>query len=172
MDTPKLRDLPWYGTGLEGWAECLKQGRVFSAMRRQLSAAEQAVLAPRGIQSLILVPIRIEGGWWGHLEFDDCERERTWTDAEVDSLRALADMLGAAIARQRVQDALLEAKQTLEQRVSERTRELQEQVAAKEKARAELAEAQQELDRGLAGGGHGRGGHRRAAQRRQRAQQR
>ena len=77
--------------------------------------------------------------------FDDCACERTWTDAEVDSLRALADMLGAAIARQRVQDALLEAKQTLEQRVSERTRELQEQVAAKEKARAELAETQQEL---------------------------
>jgi C4-dicarboxylate-specific signal transduction histidine kinase len=60
-------------------------------------------------------------------------------------LRALADMVGAAIARQRAQDALLEAKQTLEQRVTERTQELQEQVAAKEKALAELAEAQQEL---------------------------
>ena len=145
MDTPKLRNLPWYGTGLEGWAECLKQGRVFSAMRRQLSAAEQARLAPRGIQSLILVPIRIEGGWWGHLEFDDCERERTWTEAEADSLRSLADMLGAAIARHHAQDALLEAKQMLEQRVSERTRELREQIAAKELAHTELAEAQQDL---------------------------
>jgi C4-dicarboxylate-specific signal transduction histidine kinase len=54
-------------------------------------------------------------------------------------------MLGAAIARQRAGDALLEAKETLEQRVKERTRELQEQVAAKEKAHAELAEAQQDL---------------------------
>jgi C4-dicarboxylate-specific signal transduction histidine kinase len=118
---------------------------VFSGIVRELSPAVQALLAPQRIQSFILAPIQVEGAWWGDLGFDDCARERTWTDAEVDSLRALADMLGAAIARQRVQNALLEAKQTLEQRVSERTRELQEQVAAKEKARAELAETQQEL---------------------------
>ena len=41
--------------------------------------------------------------------------------------------------------SLLQRDQMLEQRVSERTRELQEQVAAKEKARTELAEAQQDL---------------------------
>jgi signal transduction histidine kinase len=145
IHTPHLQNRPWYGTGLEAWAECLKQGRVFSGIVRELSPAVQALLAPQRIQSFILAPIQVEGAWWGDLGFDDCACERTWTDAEVDSLRALADMLGAAIARQRVQDALLEAKQTLEQRVSERTRELQEQVAAKEKARAELAETQQEL---------------------------
>jgi len=145
IHTPHLQNRPWYGTGLEAWAECLKQGRVFSGIVRELSPAVQALLAPQRIQSFILAPIQVEGAWWGDLGFDDCARERTWTDAEVDSLRALADMLGAAIARQRVQNALLEAKQTLEQRVSERTRELQEQVAAKEKARAELAETQQEL---------------------------
>jgi signal transduction histidine kinase/HAMP domain-containing protein len=141
----KLRDFPWYGTGLEAWAECLKQGRVFSAVVSKLGPVEQALLVPQRIKSIILVPIHIEGVWWGHLGFNDCASERVWTDAEVDSLRALADMLGAAIARQRAQDALIEAKQTLERRVSERTRELEEQVAAKEKAHAELAEAQQEL---------------------------
>jgi signal transduction histidine kinase len=145
VNTPKLRNLPWYGTGLDAWAECLRQGRVFSASLSQLSPVQQAALAPRCTQSLILVPIRIEGVWWGCLGFADCARERTWTEAEVDSLRALGDMLGAAIARQRAQDALLEAKQMLERRVSERTRQLEEQVAAKEKAHAELAEAQQDL---------------------------
>jgi sensor histidine kinase regulating citrate/malate metabolism len=130
IHTPHLQNRPWYGTGLEAWAECLKQGRVFSGIVRELSPAVQALLAPQRIQSFILAPIQVEGAWWGDLGFDDCACERTWTDAEVDSLRALADMLGAAIARQRVQDALLEAKQTLEQRVSERTRELQDQVAA------------------------------------------
>jgi signal transduction histidine kinase/HAMP domain-containing protein len=144
-NTPELQNIPWRLPGLEALAECLKQRRVFSSIARELSPAQQALLAGRRVQSLILVPIWIENAWWGHLGFDDCAHERTWTDAEVDSLRALADMLGAAIARQRVQDALIEAKKTLEQRVSERTRELEEQVAAKEKARAELAAAQQEL---------------------------
>ncbi len=145
LDAPKRLNLPCYGAGLEAWSDCLKQGHVFSGVISDLGPAAQELMVPLRIKSIILVPIRIQGVWWGQLGFNDCLRERTWTDAEVDCLRALADMLGAAIARQRVQDALLEAKQTLEQRVSERTRELEEQVAAKEKARNELAEAQHEL---------------------------
>ncbi len=144
-DSSKLQNIPWDGAGLDAWATCLKQGRVFSGIARELSSAQQALLAEQRIQSLILVPIQIEGVWWGYLRFDDCANERIWTDAEVDSLRALADMVAAAIARQRAQDGLLEAKQTLEQRVSERTQELREQVVAKEKAHAKLAEMQQEL---------------------------
>jgi signal transduction histidine kinase len=145
LELPKRENFPCYGAGLETWADCLKQGRVFCAIVSELSAAEQAMLAPQRLKSIIMVPIRIEGAWWGQLGFGDCVRKRIWTDPEVDSLRALADMLGTAIARQRAQNALIEAKQTLEHRVKERTRELEEQVAAKERARAELAEAQQEL---------------------------
>lgn len=144
-NTTPRQSFPWNGVGAKAWAESLKEGKVICAIVRELSPEARALLVPHKIQSLILVPIRIERAWWGHLEFDDCTRERIWTVAEVDCLRALADMVGAAIARQRVQDALLEAKQTLEQRVTARTQELQEQVAAKEKALAELAAAQQEL---------------------------
>jgi C4-dicarboxylate-specific signal transduction histidine kinase len=60
-------------------------------------------------------------------------------------LRAVADMFGASIARHRVQQALVEAKQTLEHRVVERTRELREQIEAKDRAHADLAAAQQRL---------------------------
>jgi signal transduction histidine kinase len=63
-----------------------------------------------------------------------------------DELGSLADsansMTEALLRRDRI---LVEANETLEQRVSERTRELREQVAAKERALAELAEAQQKL---------------------------
>ena len=57
--------------------------------------------------------------------FDDFVQERVWGEAERDSLRAVADMLGASIARHRVRAALVEAKETLEQRVIERTSELE-----------------------------------------------
>ncbi len=139
------QEFDWAGAGWEAGRTALAQQRVFTAVGRELSAAERAALGPQEVRALILVPIWIDEVWWGHLEFVDCERERSWTDAEVDGLRALADMLGAAITRQRAQDALLEAKANLERRVMERTRELEEQVAAKERARAELAAAQNEL---------------------------
>ncbi len=141
----KLQNILLDGAGFDVWANCLKQGRVFSGIARELSSAEQAVLAEHRVRSILLVPIFIEDLWWGGLGFDDCAHERIWTDAEVDSLCALADMAGSAIARQKAQDGLLKAKQTLEQRVRERTQELQEQVAAKEKAHAKLTEMQQEL---------------------------
>ncbi len=53
----------------------------------------------------------MEGAWWGLLGFDDCFRDRIWTDAERDSLRADANMLGAALARQRIQEDLVLAKE-------------------------------------------------------------
>ena len=139
------REFDWASVDLEPGKALLRQRRLFTAAAGKLSPATQALFGPQKVCALILIPIWIDEVWWGHMEFVDCERERIWTEAEVDSLRALADMLGAAIARQRAQDALLEAKATLERRVMERTRELEEQVTAKEKARAELADAQNEL---------------------------
>ncbi len=93
----------------------------------------------------ILMPVKVRGEWWGVLGFDDSHSGREWSDAEQDSFQAAADMLGASIARQHAQRALQEANETLEARVAERTRELQNQVNAKERARADLADAQLRL---------------------------
>lgn len=62
-----------------------------------------------------------------------------------DSLWAVADMLGASIARQRVQRELVESKETLDLRVFEPAGELQQQIKAQHRARAKLATAQQRL---------------------------
>jgi C4-dicarboxylate-specific signal transduction histidine kinase len=99
----------------------------------------------RRIRSTIFVPVVVTGEWWGAAAFDDFMLDREWGEAERDSLRAVADMMGASIARHRVRTALEEAKETLEQRVIARTRELQEQVEAKDRAHADLAAAQQRL---------------------------
>ena len=93
-------------------------------------------------RAVILIPIQANGRWFGFLGF---EGPREWSAAERDSFRALAGMLGASINRERAQEAVLEAKATLEKRVAERTRELQDQVSAKERALTELAEAQERL---------------------------
>lgn len=108
----------------------------------ELPREVRRLLEPLGIQSLVLAPVLVEATWWGLLLLSDRFQGRAWTDAEKDSLKALADMMGATVARHRTQAELLEAKGTLERRVHERTAELQEQMAAKEKAHRELAEAQ------------------------------
>lgn len=144
LDPARWQNLSWHDTGLDSWAEFFQQGEFASAHVRELGEAERAVIDPQ-VKSLMLMPIMVSGTWWGLIGYDQWDQEREWNDAERDSLKAAADMLGAAIERKRTQDALLEAKQTLEQRVLERTRELKEQMSAKERAHVALAEAQQSL---------------------------
>ena len=59
-----------------------------------------------GIKSMIIVPIFVEEEWWGFIGFDDCSREREWSAAEIDALKAAASTLGAALQRQAVEEEL------------------------------------------------------------------
>lgn len=126
------------------WVRDLREGRIVTAVPR---ACEQSLQRTIGgdVRSTIMAPVIVTGEWRGIVAFDDFVQERHWSEAERDSIRAVADMFGASIARQRVQQALVEAKETLEQRVIERTRELQEQIEAKDRAHAQLAAAQERL---------------------------
>jgi len=144
LQNPDLQNVP-YDQGLEDWRMSLSQNQSICGLVSEMSAVARALLEPQDIRSIAVIPVFVEEAWWGFVGFDDCIRDRYWSDAEMDSLRACAEMFGATIARQDTQDALLEAKDTLEQRVLERTRELQAQMAAKEKALLELASAQSTL---------------------------
>jgi PAS domain S-box-containing protein len=127
------------------WVTALRRGEAVAARFSMLDEKQQRALAGFRFNSVLIVPIHVGGTLWGAVTLVDCETERVWNDAERDSFRAAADMLGVAIVRQRAQDALIEAKETLEVRVRERTRELQEQVGAKEKALAERQRAEATL---------------------------
>ena len=145
LNNPDLQMVPYDAPDLHQWRETLSNNQIINGVVADMSAGLRAALEPQGIHSIIVVPVFVNNRWWGFLGLDDCLHSRVWNDAEADSLRAATDMLGATIARQSIQEALLEAKATLEQRVEERTRELQAQVVAKEKAWSELAEAQSSL---------------------------
>jgi signal transduction histidine kinase/HAMP domain-containing protein len=95
--------------------------------------------------SMIIAPILLGDVLWGALVVQDCRHEREWGEAEQDSVRAVAEMLSASILRQKAQQALYEAKTELEHRVAERTRELREQIVAKDQTHAELVLAQKRL---------------------------
>jgi two-component system, NtrC family, sensor kinase len=145
MDNPVLQDMDYEKVGMAGWRETLMGDKIISGFVQTFPDDIRRFLEQQGIKSLILIPIFVKDLWWGFLGFDDCVHDREWSSAEIDSLCAGADMLGATIVRQQYQEALLEAKATLEQRVINRTLELQTQVTAKEKAMKELAEAQSSL---------------------------
>ncbi len=88
--------------GLQRWVAELGAGEVIAGTVGDLPPAEQALLLRHGVRSIALVPVRVDDEWWGFIGLDDCERERTWSPAEIGALQAAASTLAAAIRRKRV----------------------------------------------------------------------
>jgi len=51
----------------------------------------------------------VYGIYWGQIGFDDCKAEREWSAVEIEILRSLADVVGAAIMRARYVEELTDA---------------------------------------------------------------
>jgi PAS domain S-box-containing protein len=89
------------------WEEILVRGEPIYGNTRDFPEGERTFLAEKlGILSMVLVPIFVEGRWWGFIGFDECVEEREWSTAEVGALGAAAGTLGAAIRRKQVEEQL------------------------------------------------------------------
>ncbi|GAA5180933.1 GAF domain-containing sensor histidine kinase [Niveibacterium umoris] len=88
-----------------------------------------AYLDPKGIRSMLDVPIRHRGEMVGIVCCEHVGAMRAWQPDEGRLVAALADVIGRAMtahALQRSERALRELNQSLERRVADRTRELHE----------------------------------------------
>jgi len=108
IDNADLAAMSFEDAGFAHAARLLGAGEVIAGNVSDLPVSERALLEAQGILSIVLVPVFVEGRWWGFVGFDECTRQRTWSTTEVDSLRAAASTLSAAVHRQRAEDQLRE----------------------------------------------------------------
>ena len=107
LDFPYRNDGCGRWTDFGRWEEVLGRGEPLYGNTRDFPESEKPLLVETlGIKSMILVPIFVEEQWWGFIGFDDCVREREWSVAEIDALKAAASTLGAALQRQVVEEEL------------------------------------------------------------------
>ncbi|MCE7948282.1 MAG: GAF domain-containing protein [Chloroflexi bacterium CFX4] len=106
IDNPDLQNLNM-SAAFPRWVAELSAGRPISGIVRDFDANEREILEPQSIVSLVVLPIMVDGQWWGFIGFDECLGDRVWDALEIDLLRAVASDLGAAIARQQSELALL-----------------------------------------------------------------
>ena len=111
IDSPALEAFPYRAAGFDRWMEALGRGSLVCGHTRTFPEAERQVLRAQDIESLVAVPVFVEGEWWGFIGFDECEREREWSAAETEALKAAADTLGAAIQRDRAGRTLRESEE-------------------------------------------------------------
>jgi PAS domain S-box-containing protein len=111
MDNPLMQAFPYRAAGYGRWMEMLSRGEPVHGHTRNFPAGEQLELQEQDILSIVIVPIFVAGEWWGVIGFDECLVEREWSAAEIDALKAAADTLGAAIQRERAEEAIRQSEQ-------------------------------------------------------------
>lgn len=101
IDNPDLQNFSYAKWGFQRWVEAMSQGKAVWGLVREFPQSEQGVLAAQDIRSIAVVPVFVGQEWWGFVGFDECRFERHWTEAEIRTLQAAANLIGAAIQRSR-----------------------------------------------------------------------
>ena len=85
--------------GFAPWLPKLARGETIVGHVRDFEEPVRDLFTRLGTQSVLSVPVCIDGRWWGHLGFDDCRTDREWSPTEIDTLKTLAELVGAAVVR-------------------------------------------------------------------------
>ncbi len=112
-DNPNLQNFHWQEDGFGRWEEELSGEHLIMGHVDQFPPAEQELLRAQDIKSILVVPIFVGQEWWGLVGFDECLREREWSLAELEALKAAASILGAAFLRERAERALKASEEKL-----------------------------------------------------------
>ncbi|GAA6620766.1 EAL domain-containing protein [Scytonema sp. NUACC26] len=100
------QNIPYESSGLSRWYAILSRGQSIQGLTRELPTTEQEILIQYGIQSLLLVPLRLEDKFWGYLGLADCCCDRLWSKHEESALLTMAVSISAAKLRQQVEEQI------------------------------------------------------------------
>ncbi|WP_320045275.1 ATP-binding protein [uncultured Desulfobacter sp.] len=98
-----------------------------------------------GIESALFLASRTDKKIYGIVGFEMMQPYDRWPEDHINGLKVITQIFAHAVAGVEFGLALIEAKNSLEARVAQRTLELKKQVVEKEKAMKELAESQSSL---------------------------
>ncbi len=99
--------------------ESFSNGETLKFIVKSLPKEYQEVFIDRSIRSIILVPIMIEGAYWGFIGFDECHSDRIWTNDEESMLSAMAATIGEVIKKNNFREELIKKNAELDIAVQE-----------------------------------------------------
>ncbi|MBC2592964.1 response regulator [Ruficoccus amylovorans] len=105
MDNREFQPFSYNQFGLRHWYERFVEEREVFCSLPGAERADADFLARFGIRSLFCCPIVFDNTCWGFMAFEDCRRERNWTEEQRAIFAASARNLGAAIKRNVEEDA-------------------------------------------------------------------
>ncbi|MBE9126744.1 MULTISPECIES: PAS domain-containing protein [unclassified Coleofasciculus] len=140
MDNPRLQNLS-YNEFFPRWVEHLSQDRVIAGVVAEFPESERIILEPQGILSILVLPLKVNGNFFGFIGFDNCTQAHPWEASEVDLLRAAAAAVSLWYESVLAQNALRQS----EARLRKQHRALSELAHCQAIYNGELSVALQEI---------------------------
>jgi PAS domain S-box-containing protein len=99
--------------------ESFVNGESLKFIISDLPKEYRTIFIDSNIKSIILVPILIDGAYWGFIGFDECHSDRIWSNDEESILSALAGTLGEVLKKNMFRDELIKKNLELDIAVKE-----------------------------------------------------
>ncbi|MCG8365062.1 MAG: PAS domain-containing protein [Pseudanabaenales cyanobacterium] len=106
-DRPPLQNVS-YQEFFPRWTETMSQGECINEIITDFSESERAILALQGVLSVLILPLMVDGQFWGFIGFDNCHRARAWLSSEVSLLKAAASAISLHQERKQAENRLRE----------------------------------------------------------------
>ncbi|MBU1369168.1 MAG: response regulator [Bacteroidetes bacterium] len=132
VNNPDLQNFPIEHGPFARWSGVLSKRKLLYGHIKDFPNEERELLSQQAIVSIMVVPVFVQNNWFGFMGFDDCVNERTWTAVEANTIAAAANILGAAIQRSITEMELLQLNAELENRVIERTKDLEAEIVERQ----------------------------------------
>ena len=102
----ELQEVPY--EYIPSWNPLLdRDGRIFSTdIHSELPEDILAVLGPQGIKSILILPLQKFEKRFGFIGFDECTRNRHWSQDDLELLRSLAGVISSAFERNQIRTEL------------------------------------------------------------------
>jgi PAS domain S-box-containing protein len=102
IDNPTLQNLPYKDFSLR-WQEVLSRGEIIAGLVENFPENEKEILSPQGILSILVLPLIVNGKFFGFIGFDNCLEARQWEPSEIALLKAAASAI-ALVQERRLAD--------------------------------------------------------------------
>lgn len=121
INNPALQNTTYEVLGLARYQAALAGGHTVGGPARTLPDAERARFEGEGVRSFLLMPVIVDGRYWGFVKLDDRHADRTWTPNEKAILVAMASGIGSALVHRRAEETLRRSEELYRTIVEDQT---------------------------------------------------
>jgi PAS domain S-box-containing protein len=119
MQNPEFHKISYSRFASLQFYESFCDGKTLKFIINDLPDSFRENFFDKDIKSIMLVPIIIDGNYWGFIGIDEKEYDRIWSDNEESILITMASTIGALIKRNLVTEILLQNNTELDKAVRE-----------------------------------------------------